>query len=107
MDNYHFIITRLSTGDSVEISVSDEMFPEDFFDLRKKVKVEKTSSGEEDALFLSEWSDTRNRFLESQDWEIFNEIEEPEKEEPDVMGGSVFLACLICGLIVFAAFVRK
>ena len=43
MDNYHFIITRLSTGDSVEISVSDEMFPEDFFDLRKKVKVEKPS----------------------------------------------------------------
>jgi len=107
MDNYHFIFTRLSTGDSVEISVSDEMFPEDFFDLRKKVKVEKSSTEDENTLFLSEWSETRDKFLESQDWEIFNEIEEPEEEEPDVIGGAVFLTCLICGLLIFAVFVRK
>ncbi|MBN1431780.1 MAG: hypothetical protein JW931_03310 [Methanomicrobiaceae archaeon] len=107
MDNYHFIITRLSTGEYVEISVSDGMFPEDFFDLRKKVKVEKTSTEDENNLFLSEWGETRDKFLESQDWEIFNEIEEPEEEEPDVTGGAIFLTCLICGLLIFVFFVRK
>lgn len=107
MDNYRFIFTSLSTGDSVEISVSDDMFPGDFFDLRKKVKVGKTSTEDENNLFLSEWSETRNRFLESQDWEIFNEIEEPEEEEPDVTGGAIFLTCLIGGLLGFVAVVRK
>lgn len=114
IDNYHLIFTRLSTGDSVEISVSDEMFPEDFFDLRKKVKVGMSATDDEMNLFSSEWSDTRNKFLESEDWEIFNEIGEPEgeseeepEEEPDVIGGAAFLTFLICMLVVFTVFARR
>lgn len=107
MDNYHFIFTRLSTGESVEISVSDEMFPEDFFDLRKKVKVEKSSTDDENELFLSEWSETRDKFLESQDWEIISEMEEPEEEEPDVVGGAIFLVFLVGILLIFIYFVRR
>jgi hypothetical protein len=114
IDDYRFIFTRLSTGDSVEISVSDEMFPENFFDLRKKVKVEMTATDGEKNLFSSEWSDTRNKFLESENWEIFNEIGEPEdnseeepEEEPDVIGGAAFLTFLICMLVVFTVFARR
>ncbi|ADN35435.1 conserved hypothetical protein [Methanolacinia petrolearia DSM 11571] len=109
-ENYHFIFTRLSTGESVEISVSGEMFPSDYFELRKKVQIEMTATEDEKNLFSSEWSGTRNKFLESQDWEIYNEIDEPEEEpeeEPDVAGGAAFLAFLICMLVVFAVFARR
>jgi hypothetical protein len=109
-ENYHFIFTRLSTGESVELSVSDEMFPADYFELRKKVQFGMTATEDEKNLFSTEWSETRNKFLESQDWEIYNEIDEPEEEpeeEPDVVGGAAFLAFLICMLVVFAVFARR
>ena len=110
IDNYRFIFTRISTGESVEISVSGEMFPADYFELRKKVQIKMTATEDEKNLFSTEWSDTRNKFLECQDWEIFNEAGEPEEEpdeEPDVVGGAAFLAFLICMLVVFAVFARR
>jgi len=50
MENWAFILIRKSTGEQIKIWVKEEVFPggsEEFFDLRKKVKFERTATPEE------------------------------------------------------------
>jgi len=62
LDNFRFIICRKSTGECFEVVVKEGVFPEDFFELRKKVKfgIPEKATSEEKALFKSEWEDTRD-----------------------------------------------
>jgi hypothetical protein len=102
-EDYQFVVTRLSTGESVYLSLREEVFPEGFLDLRKKVKVDLTATGEETTAFLAQWESLRDDLLQKPDYELFNEIEPPEEEEPDVVGGGIFLALLciaVAGVIV-------
>ena len=86
--------------DSFEVVLKEGVFPEDFFELRKKVKfgVPEKATSEERTLFKSEWEDTRDKFLTLQDWELFEGVEEPEGEEADVVGGAIFFSILVIGL---------
>jgi len=100
---FWFEITRISTGESVKRTVSGEIFPDGFQEMRKKVNVDKTATPEEIKQFASDYSATRDAVLQKPDYEIFDEIEEPPEEAPDVVGGGIFLALLCClciGLIV-------
>jgi hypothetical protein len=98
IDDYRFVVTRLSTGESATLTLREELFPEDFFELRKKVKVEKVATDDETAEFLSKWSTLRDDLLQKPDFELFNEIVEPTEEEPDVVSGGIFIAliCMCC-----------
>jgi hypothetical protein len=98
LDNFRFNICRKSTGECFEVVVKEGVFPEDFFELRKKVKFEKNATDEEKALFMSEWEETRDKFLTLPDWELFEGVEEPKEEEPDVVGGAIFFSILVIGL---------
>ncbi|GAB7015578.1 hypothetical protein [Methanogenium cariaci] len=101
-DSYWFEVSRLSTGDSVMLTVSEDMFPEGFAEMRKKVKFEKTASKDEIRQFVSDYTSVRDGMLQKPDYEIFNEVEEPD-ESPDVLGGGIFLTllCAFCiGLVV-------
>ncbi len=99
LDNYRFDICRKSTDECFEVVLKEGVFPEDFFELRKKVKFDaKNATDEEKALFKSEWEETRDKFLTSPDWELFEGVEEPEEEEPDVVGGAIFFSILVVGL---------
>ena len=40
----------------------------------------------------------RDAFLTQPDWELFEGVEEPEGEEPDVVGGAIFFSILVIGL---------
>ncbi|QYZ80062.1 hypothetical protein E2N92_11810 [Methanofollis formosanus] len=103
LESFRFEITQRSSGTSVERTVSGEIFPEGFAEMRKKVKFEKTATPDEIKQFVSDYSATRDAVLQMPDYELFNEVEEPEEEAPDVMGGGIFLALLgvLCvGLIV-------
>jgi len=97
-DNFRFEICRKSSGECVEVVVKEGVFPDDYFELRKKVKYGENATSEERALFKSEWEDTRDTFLTSPDWELFEGVEEPEEEEPDVVGGAIFFSMLVIGL---------
>lgn len=102
-EDYEFVITQRSTGESASLTLREGVFPEGFFDLRKKVKVEQTATEEETAEFVSKWSALRDDFLQKPDYELFNEIEPPEEEEPDVVGGGIFLGLLciaVAGMMV-------
>jgi len=46
-----------------------------------------------------QWEAVRDAFLTQPDWELFEGIEEPEEEEPDVVGGAIFFSILVIGLI--------
>ncbi|KUK63050.1 MAG: hypothetical protein XD82_0562 [Methanoculleus marisnigri] len=94
LDDYLFEVTRLSTGESATLTLREDVFPEGFFELRRAVKVDKTATEAENAEFLEKWSSLRADLLQKPDYELFNEIELPEEEEPDVLGGGVFLALL-------------
>ena len=74
------------------------MIPEGFFELRKKVKVEKTATPEEIEEFRTQWEAVRDAFLTQPDWELFEGVEEPEEEEADVVGGAIFFSILVIGL---------
>ncbi|MEA2033025.1 MAG: hypothetical protein U9N41_05525 [Euryarchaeota archaeon] len=106
-DNFRFDVCRKSTGECFEVAVKEGVFPKGYFELRKKVKfgIPGNATSEEKALFKSEWEDTRDKFLTSPDWELFEGIEEPEEEEPDVMGGAIFFSILVIGLISLLALV--
>jgi len=110
-DNFRFDVCRKSTGECFEVVVKEGVFPGDFFELRKKVKfgIPETATSEEKALFKSGWEDTRVKFLTSPDYELFEGVEEPEEEEPDVMGGAIFFSILVTGLILLLglAYSRK
>jgi hypothetical protein len=45
-DKFRFAIIRKSTGDAVDIKLKGDLFPKDFFSLRKKIKSEKASDAE-------------------------------------------------------------
>lgn len=104
-DDYRFVVTRLSTGESISLSLREEAFPEGFLDLRKKVKVDQTASAEEAAVFLAQWETLRDDLLQKPDYELFNEIEPPDEEKPDVVGGGVFLG-LLCIAVAGMAVMR-
>ena len=105
LDNFRFDICRKSTGECFEIAVKEGVFPDDYFELRKKVKysIPENATSEEKALFKSEWGEVRDKFLTNPDWELFEGVEEPEEEEPDVVGGAIFFSILVIGLISLLA----
>ncbi|MDI6810162.1 MAG: hypothetical protein QMD80_00520 [archaeon] len=107
LDNFRFDVCRNSTGECFEVVLKEGVFPEDFFELRKKVKFDpENATSEERALFKSEWEDTRDKFLTLPDWELFEGVEEPEEEEePAVVGGAIFFSILVIGLILFLGLV--
>lgn len=43
--------------------------------------------------------------IDSPDYELFEGVEEPEEEEPDVMGGAIFFSILVTGLILLLGLV--
>ena len=76
--NYCFIITRKSTGESFTADLKDDIFPDDFFDLRKKVKygVPEKATNEEKKRFISEWEEVRNKLLTKPDSALFENVGE-------------------------------
>ncbi|KAF1076396.1 hypothetical protein [Methanogenium sp. MK-MG] len=104
-ESYWFEVSRLSTGDSVKLTVSDDVFPEGFAEMRKKVKFDKTASKDEIRQFISDYTSVRDGMLQKADYELFNEIEEPD-ESPDILGGGIFLT-LLCGLCIGLVVMRR
>jgi len=105
IDNWKFIIYRKSTGEYFIVDVKDDLFPDDFFELRRKVKygIPAAATEEEVDRFRSEWEEVRNAFLTKPDWELFEGIEAPKK---DVTSGIVFLSilgtCVVIGIVRYA-----
>ena len=102
-DNFRFDVCRKSSGECFEVVVKVGVFPDGYFELRKKVKYGENATSEEKALFKSEWEDTRDKFLTSPDWELFEGVEEPE--EPFPVGGAIFFSILVIGLILLLGLV--
>jgi hypothetical protein len=105
LSTWNFVTIRKSTGDEFEVQVKEGVHPEGFSELRKKVKVEKTATPEEMDEFRVQWEAVRDAFLTQPDWELFEGIEEPEEEEPDIVGGAIFFSILVIGLISLLALV--
>ena len=107
IDNWKFNISRKSTGEYFVVDVKDEVFPDDFFDLRRKVRygIPEAATEEEVDRFRSEWEEVRNAFLTKPDWELFEGIEEPKE---DVTSGIIFLSILgICAVIGVIWYVKR
>jgi len=100
LDNFRFDICRKSTGECFEVVVKEGVFPDDYFELRKKVKygIPEDATTEEKALFKSEWAAVREKFLTNPDWELFEGIEEPE--EPFPVGSAIFFLISLIGPVV-------
>lgn len=73
-EDYQFVITRLSTGESANLTVRRDVFSEDFFEMRKRVKIDKNATEDETAEFESEWDALLESFMEKSDSELFTII---------------------------------
>ena len=92
IDSWNFAIIRKSTGDRFEIQTRKDIFPESFFELRKKVNIEKSATEEEIKKYSVMWQKVRDAFLTKADWELFEGI-----KEPFPVGGAIFFSLLIIG----------
>ena len=92
-----FTICRKSTGECFTANVKDDVFPEDYFVLRKKVKygVPEKASKEEIDEFRKKWENVRNKFLTKPDYELFEGIEKPESEGNVIGAIAVLIGCIV------------
>ena len=102
IESWNFIIIRKSTGEEFEVQVKEDIFPEGFDELRKKVKMENTATEEEIDEFRTMWEEVRNAFLTLPDWELFEGI-----EKPFPVSGAVFFSLLVIGLVTIMVGMRK
>nr|QNO51647.1 hypothetical protein JFJFMGFI_00046 [Methanosarcinales archaeon ANME-1 ERB6] len=79
-DNFRATIIRKSTGESVTIQVKEGVFPDGFFELRKKVKfgIPENATAEEKKAFKLLWTKTREKALYKPMDRVF-EVSRPEK----------------------------
>ncbi len=94
IETWNIIIIRKSTGEEFGVQAVEDIFPEGFDELRRKVKMEGTATPEEAGEFRVMWEEVRDGFLTLPDWELFDGI-----EEPFPVGGAIFLGVLVIGLI--------
>jgi len=106
-EDCRFTIIRESTGESIDLAINDDIFPSDYFDLRKKVKITKDATPEESQKFLDEWVALRDAALTKPAWELFKGIDEPPEEEPDVFGGGIFLSIFILFVAAGIIIIRR
>lgn len=101
-DNWKFAIIRKSTGDRFEIQTRKGIYPENFFELRKKVNTGKSATKEETDRYGIMWQEVRDAFLTKADWELFEGI-----KEPFPIGGVIFFSLLIAGVGLLCVSKRK
>ena len=94
IETWNITIMRKSTGEQFEVQAAEDIFPQGFEELRKKVKMEGTATQEEIDEFRTIWEEVRDAFLTLPDWELFEGI-----SEPFPVGGVIFLGVLVIGLI--------
>lgn len=94
IETWNITIVRKSTGEQFEVQAVEDIFPQGFEELRKKVKMEGTATPEEVDEFRAMWEEVRDAFLTLPDWELFEGV-----EEPFPVGGAIFLGVLVIGLI--------
>lgn len=97
-------IMRESTGESFTAVVKEEIFPKDFFYLRKKVKfgIPEPATEEERNRYVALYAETRDKFLTLPAWQLFEGIEEPEEPFPAAAVG--FTGTLIALMTVGAVY---
>ncbi len=98
--DWKFEISRISTGETFEAVVKEDVFPEDFFELHKKVGFDRTASKKDEEVFTWRWTEIRDRFQGSEDYELFEGMEEPSPS-------SFVVATLIAIIIVISAMAVK
>ena len=101
LSTWNFVIIRKSTDEEFEVQVKEGVHPESFFELRKKVNVEKTATPEQIDEFRGQWEEVRDAFVTQPDWELFEGVEEPE--EPFPVGCAIFFSILVIWLILLLA----
>ena len=97
LENYKYKFVRKDTGDVFETRVLEGVFPEDFFELREKVKTG-NATPEERKKFQRQWEEVRDKFLTADLSELFV-FEEKEEEEVPVWP-VVFALIVFFGAIV-------
>ena len=74
-----FEVSSISTGESCVVKVKADLFPEDLFELRKKVVFDRTASDRQEDEFRLGWSSARDAFLGTEEeYKLFEGLEEPE-----------------------------
>jgi hypothetical protein len=104
IETWSFIIIRKSTGEQFEVQAVENLFPEDFSELRDRVKVAGTATPAEIDEFRVMWEEVRDAFLTQPDWVLFEGIEEPEEPLPTaaIAFSSVLIVLVIVGFVYSA-----
>lgn len=94
-----FVISSISSGENYKVTVKEDMFLEELFELRKKVVFDQTASDREKDEFRLGWTGARDAFQEAEeDYELFEGLEEPPPSSSVV----VILIAIIVAISVLA-----
>ena len=102
IETWNIIIIRKSTGEQFEVQVVEDIFPEGFDELRRKVKVDQTATPEEVDEYRVMWEEARDAFLTLPDWELFEGV-----NAPFPTGGAIFLGVVVVGLTTGGVYWKK
>ena len=97
-----YIISNLSTGKSVELSLSADIIPLNYFENRRVVKFTQNPDKQIVDEFNLQWEQIRDNLLLLNDYELFNEVDEPPPEVPVIpiiVLGGLLLIILIMWLV--------
>jgi len=91
-DNFQATIIRKSTGDSVTIQVKEGIFPDRFFELRKKVKfgIPAPATPEEKKAFKLLWTEAREKALYKPMKRVFEKVTTFDFDTKAGAGPSIF-----------------
>jgi hypothetical protein len=110
MENYHFTIGSVSKGEEYEVVYLEETYPDEYFPLRLKVKMNMPDepTADENGEFVTMYEDVRDSLLSNEDWELFEGIDEPEEDIPIIPIVLAGLAiCFFIGLFVWQKTIKK
>lgn len=109
-ENYTITVIKNSTNESIVLPVKEGVFPEKYFELRKKVHFNKPEAptNEENEEFIKKWAEVRDKFLTLGAWELFEGIDEPREPFPVVAGSfTIALIVLLGAGYIYALRVRN
>lgn len=71
-ENYQIVLTSISTGESVGVSLREDVFPDGFFELFKKIKTDSSVTKEETAQFKKLKDEFKDNLVLKPDSELFS-----------------------------------
>ncbi len=107
VDCFRTKIVRKSTNEEFDITLKEDVIPDGFFELQKRVKITKTASDDEKKEFKTKWEEFRDNLLTKTNHELFEYKIKKKEPEPFSAASVIFGGIIAIILILISWFIVK